>query len=85
MVLSTRQMIILLSCQITGSHPADIEIQAALPAMAVSLGSIGLFTTRLRQKKYHFYRIWPRGKSTQIFVYESNNYFKSGQDTCIKI
>lgn len=70
MVFSTRQMIILLSCQITGSDPADIEIQAALPAMAVSLGSIGLFTTRLRQKKYLFYRIWPGGKSTQIFVYE---------------
>lgn len=47
MVLSTCQLIILSSCQFTGSDPADTEMQAVLAAMAVSLGSIGPFMSRL--------------------------------------
>lgn len=50
MVLSMCQLIILSSCQITGPDPADTEMQAALAALAVSLGSIGLFISRLRAK-----------------------------------
>lgn len=50
MVLSTCQLVILSSCHIKGSDPADTEMRATFAEMDVSLGLIGLFMSRLRKK-----------------------------------
>lgn len=50
MVLCTCQLIILSRCQITGSDPADTEMQTVLSLMVVSLGPIRIFMSRLRER-----------------------------------
>lgn len=64
MVLSTCQFIILSRCQITGSDPADTEMQTVLSAVVFSLGPIRIFMSRLRKRSsllFFFYRILPGG------------------------